>query len=675
MHKSIIIMLLSILLLMTTGWAADKNKLSKTKVFQIQTPIVENDWKFHKIGTMWTRVTNFGKTGDDAYQGRTPSCDWPGGSGNSYMYRGSIWLTAKVDGVVHSTHPEDSEYSPIDSVHLLVGDQATRGEQETFTRYYDVSTPQSPGHFPLGLEVTERTYSWSESYRDDFIIYEFTIKNVGIDTDADGIPDTPRDLDEFYFTYRLDGDVSKKSDWPTEGAYVNEDDLAGCNVSWDFIDLFPQWGNVNKSVLGDPDTTLMFMFDADNRDVPSEYEISPGVYQDDDMGNPAINGTLQSPGFLGFKICKTEPASFKPSKFKTGHIYNDPTTDQEAYDRFMVEIPSEDPFESQGPSGVVTNPPPPAVGIPWALDYRGFFTLGPLEKFNAGDSIVITAALGVGVDPDSGGIYSLIELVNNMKIAQLVVDNNYELASLSPPAPSVAVETTHDVNGLTEGVKVIWDREAENHENFRAYRVSRSVEKDLSGAYVWEELAFYDSQDAGDWPPATDPESGGYQFTDPDVVNGFDIAYSVQSISVELPEPFGVQESNILTSLRVISPANAAAASLDRVKVVPNPYIGSVTWNNPIPSDVDAWEHRLQFINLPADATIKIFTLDGDFVDEIRAGQGVRQSESFGGSTASSVAEWDLITRNNQEAAPGIYLYVVQSPSAGEKIGKFVIVR
>jgi hypothetical protein len=672
MHKSIIIIILSVLLMLSIGWSADKNKKSKAMVYQIQSPIVENDWKFHKIGTLWTRVTNFGKTGDDAYQGRTPSCDWPGGSGNSYLYRGSIWLTAKVDGVVHSTQPEGSEYSSIDSVHLLIDDQATRGGQETYTRYYDVYTPQSAGHFPLGLEVTERTFAWSESYRDDFIIYEFTIKNVGIDTDGDGEPDTPRDLEEFYFTYRLDGDVSKKSDWPTEGPFVNEDDLAGVNSSWDFIDLIPQWEGVDKSLLADPDTTIMFMFDADNPSVPSEYEISPGVFQDDDMGNPGIDGTLQTPGFLGIKICKTEPSHFKPSKFRTGHIYNDPDSDQEAYDRFMVEVPSEDPFEEQGPSGVVVLP---TTGEVYPLDYRGFLTLGPLETLAAGDSVVVTMALGVGVDSDSGGFYSLVELVNNMNIAQLVVDNDYELVSLSPPPPSVAVETIHNANGLTEGVKVIWDREAENHENFMAYRVSRSLEKDLSGAQIWEELAYYDSEDDGSWPPITDPESGGYQFTDPDVVNGFDIAYSVQSISIELPEPFGIQESNILTPLQIISPANAVATSLDRVKVVPNPYIGSARWNNPIPSDVDAWEHRIQFINLPSDATIKIFTLDGDFVDEIKAGQGVRQSESWSSETASSVAEWDLITRNNQEAAPGIYLYVVESPSAGEKIDKFVIVR
>jgi hypothetical protein len=672
MQKSIIILLLSILFTVSIGWAADKKKQTKSTSYQSQilSPIVENNWKYHKIGTLWTRVTNFGKTGDDAYEGRTPSGDWPGGSGNSYLYRGSPWLAAKVDGVIHVTEPEDSEFSSIDSVHLYIGDQATRGEQETYTRYYDVYTPQAAGHFPLGLEVIERTYAWSESYRDDFIIYEFTIKNVGIDTDGDGEPDTPRDLEEFYFTYRLDGDVSKKSDWEAEMPYSNEDDLAGVNSSWDFIDIIPQWAGVDKSLLPEPDTTIVFMFDADNPSVPSEYEISPGVFLDDDMGNPGVDGTLQTPGVLGIKICKTEPASFKVSKFRTGHIYNDPDTDQQAYERFMVEVPSEDPYEEQGPSGV-----PIVGGEVYPYDYRGYLTLGPMETFAAGDSVVITMALGVGVNPDSGGFYSLVELANIMNIAQLVVDNDYELVSLSPPSPSVAVATTHNANGLTEGVKVIWDREAENHENFRAYKVSRSLEKDLSGAQIWEELAYYDSEDPGSWPPTTDTESGGYQFVDPDVVNGFDIAYSVQSISIELPEPFGVQESNILTSLRVISPANAPATSLDRVRVVPNPYVGSALWNNPVPSNVDPWEHRLQFINLPADATIKIYTLDGDFVDEVRAGQGVRQSESFGSETASSVAEWDLITRNNQDAAPGIYLYVVQSPSAGEKIDKFVIVR
>ena len=181
------------------------------------------------------------------------------------------------------------------------------------------------------------------------------------------------------------------------------------------------------------------------------------------------------------------------------------------------------------------------------------------------------------------------------------------------------------------------------------------------------------TEGSASWPPPAGEIPGTYQIIDNDVINGFDYNYSVQAISYD--EAFGVMESNILTNLQSISPSNPVASNLNNVKVVPNPYIGSARWNNPIPSDADPWEHRIQFINLPADANIKIFTLDGDFVDEINSGGIVKVSSSFGGTGSDSVAEWDLITRNDQEAAPGIYMYVIDSPSAGTKIGKFVIVR
>jgi hypothetical protein len=151
-------------------------------------------------------------------------------------------------------------------------------------------------------------------------------------------------------------------------------------------------------------------------------------------------------------------------------------------------------------------------------------------------------------------------------------------------------------------------------------------------------------------------------------VNGFDVVYKVQGFATSNFPGFEILPGG--QASLTVTPSNPPANTLDRIKVVPNPYIGSAAWNNPTPSDAAQWEHKLQFTNLPTDATIKIFTLDGDFVDEVRAGQSVR-----GGDPGSSVAEWDLITRNNQEAAPGIYLFVVQSPSLGEKIGKFVIVR
>lgn len=645
--------------LATTARGADSHKKQAHIAKSDKTfvgPIVEDNWKYHKIGTLWQRVTNFGYAGDDAYVGRTPSCDYPGGSGNSYLYRGSLWLTAELDGVFYSSQSDDHEFAPIDSVHVITGPEA-RSEEDTYTRYYDVQAPLASGHTPLGLEVTERTYAWSESFRDDFIIYEYTIKNVGIDSDGDGYPDTPRDLKNFYFTYRMDADVSKLPNWDAEYRFSNQDDLGASNANWDWFNLIPEWLTLDHGLTAaDADSQMMFMWDGDNPNYPADNG------QDDDTGNPGPDGTLQTPGFIGFRVLKTQPASFKVSSFRQNHIYNDPATDQESYDRMMKEKVFEGPVVSGGK--------------PFPYDYRAILSVGPLETLAAGDSVVITIALGVGSDPVRGGVYSLAELVKIMKVAQLIVDVDYEIASLSPPAPGLELGLFVE-DGITKGVKVMWDDVPIMHESFQGFKVWKSVGKTAAGNFIWQPLGlgtYIDTTNSPSWPPPS-VEPNKYQIIDPDIVMGFDYYYAVQSFSIELPEPFGVMETNILTNLKYISPSNPVASDLSRVKVVPNPYVGSTVWNNAIPSDSSPWQHRLQFINLPADANIKIFTLDGDYVDEITSGEIVRKTEDFLGTGSLSVAEWDLITRNNQEAAPGIYMYVVDSPSLGKKIGKFVIVR
>ncbi|MHB2154111.1 hypothetical protein ACX8XN_06910 [Calditrichota bacterium GD2] len=649
------------------GHAADtkknQQKINKIADLQEDGPIVENDFKWHKIGRLWTRVTNFGKAGDDAYQNRSPSCDYPGGSGNSYLYRGSVWIGAKVDGVVHVTMPEDLEWTPIEYVHID-SLNSQKADQETWTKYYDVKSPLATGHFPLGIEVTERTYAWGDALRGDFIIYEFTIKNVGIDTDNDGYPDTPRDLEEFYFTYRLDGDISKKPEWPTESVFTNQDDHAGVNSSWGILDLFPGWREAAQGVLTDEnaDSTLMFMWDGDNPTVPADNG------EEDDTGNPAVDGKLQSPGFLGFKILKTYPPEFKPSSFHTNHIYNDPNTDLEAYERMMKPKT----FEADGPSGVLVHP---QTGKPFPNDYRAIITLGPLDTLAYGDSVVVTAAMGVGSDPDSGGVYSLMKLVRIMEIAQYMVDIDYDpnRIKVAPAPANFEVKEKYDEAGRTIGLRILWDKASEdsiNYPDFYGYQIYKRI-KGQREFEEWTQIAEYLKD--GNWPPPTSPDSDDfYELVDTDrIINGFEYEYRIQTLSNN--PIFGVITKEASTK---IVPGNKVADDLSRVKVVPNPYIGSAIWNNPQPSEDFPWEHRLQFINLPADATVKIYTLDLDFVAEVKAGQTAQKIE--GGipvSGAQSVAEWDLVTRNFQEAAPGVYIYVVESPSAGKKTGKFVIIR
>lgn len=529
--------------------------------------------------------------------------------------------------------------------------------------------PISTGHFPLGLEVTERTYSWSESFRDDFIIYEYTIKNVGIDSNGDGYPDTPRDLQEFYFTYRLDGDVSKLPDWDAEYRFSNQDDLAGVNSNWGLFQLFPQW----LAEAGDfftaerADSCLIFMWDADNPSYPA-YTGGP----DDDAFNPGINGEYQTPGFLGIRILKTEPATFKPSSFHVNHIYNDPQTDQESYDR-MMKVKEFGGSLAGDPrySGVLIDP----NSKPFPNDYRAVLSLGPLETLAYDDSLVITLALGVGADPDRAGVHSLIKLVEVMEVAQRIVDDDYQIIVETAPPPQLEIKE-YTVDGVTQGMRIRWDKSSEAVSTFMGYKAWKSAGRTLDNKFQWQAIGsgIYNKAENINWPPPTaadDPTK--YEIIDQNVKKGFDYYYSVQALSMD--PVYGYSETNPLNNLLTVIPANPPTADLSRVMVVPNPYVGSARWDNPRPGDTDPWKHRLQFTNIPLDATIKIFTLDFDFVDEIKAGDIARVSADFQAAVNYGVAEWDLITRNDQEAAPGIYIYVVDSPSAGQKVGKFVIVR
>jgi hypothetical protein len=321
-------------------------------------------------------------------------------------------------------------------------------------------------------------------------------------------------------------------------------------------------------------------------------------------------------------------------------------------------------------------------GLPYSLDYRGILTYGPIDTLKAGDSVTVTFALGVGCDPDSGGIYSLLEFVGIMNVAQYIVDNDFsmDISSLMPGAPTTEVIESYDANGVFQGVNINWDNAAESHQSFKGYRVWKSAGKNAStGDYNWEVMETFYPDSSGSWPPPSISKSSvsSYSILDKDVDFGFFYYYSVQAICEITDPPIGLTETNKLdaNSYVPITPtAPADNTTLDNVKVAPNPYIGSADWNNPMPSDGNPWEHRIVFFNLPSDASITIFTLDGDYVDKIYAGEGAWVGEGLPESSEGA-AEWDLITCNDQEAAPGIYMYVVKSPSLGSKVGKFVIIR
>jgi hypothetical protein len=93
-----------------------------------------------------------------------------------------------------------------------------------------------------------------------------------------------------------------------------------------------------------------------------------------------------------------------------------------------------------------------------------------------------------------------------------------------------------------------------------------------------------------------------------------------------------------------------------RVSVVPNPYRGNESWDL-------AGGHEVHFINLPARATIRIYTVAGDLISKIEHDDPVHDFE-----------RWDLRNESGKDVASGIYLYRIDA-SAFTFQSRFVVLR
>ena len=74
-------------------------------------------------------------------------------------------------------------------------------------------------------------------------------------------------------------------------------------------------------------------------------------------------------------------------------------------------------------------------------------------------------------------------------------------------------------------------------------------------------------------------------------------------------------------------------------------------------------DRRIEFRNLPPKCTIRIYTIVGEFVDKIEKDDN------------SNFATWDLLTFEAQEIAYGVYIYHIDAPGIGTKIGRFAIIK
>lgn len=100
-----------------------------------------------------------------------------------------------------------------------------------------------------------------------------------------------------------------------------------------------------------------------------------------------------------------------------------------------------------------------------------------------------------------------------------------------------------------------------------------------------------------------------------------------------------------------------AAQNVETVIVVPNPYNAHEPWDQ-------ASHGRIQFMHVPANVKVRVYTIAGDLVRELDKRDAT-----------SGNMDWDLKNGNGEQVASGIYVYHVLSEEGFESKGHFVVIR
>jgi hypothetical protein len=157
------------------------------------------------------------------------------------------------------------------------------------------------------------------------------------------------------------------------------------------------------------------------------------------------------------------------------------------------------------------------------------------------------------------------------------------------------------------------------------------------------------------------------------------VPYYVNVTAFDFGDPAGgveALESSKLLGLQdcyALENANQTGAKDKPVYIYPNPYRADAKYREMgyegRGSDrINDRERRIHFANLPARCWIRIHTLDGDMVREIR-------HDMDPNDPASDHDTWDMINRNIMAVESGLYYWSVEPDDGKVQIGKLVIIR
>jgi hypothetical protein len=334
----------------------------------------------------------------------------------------------------------------------------------------------------------------------------------------------------------------------------------------------------------------------------------------------------------------------------------------------------------------------PIVGdslMPRTGDPVTIFSAGPFPLIYRDSTVSVDFAFVGG--PSGGGLGPRpIQL--NSKFAQFAYDHDYVLP-VPPPSPRF------EVVAREQALDFYWDDESES-----AYDVTSLPPNDFQGyrVYIGEDpdsMAMVAQFDAANDTASFNTGFGAitladsvrvdtlmarYKFTVRGLRDGFKYYCAVTAFDIGNSQIRPLESGKSQNQRIAVPGTQAGERPGSEPTVFPNPYRVEARWDQ----GTNVRDHYLWFANLPARCTIRIYTLAGDLLLEKEFdgatyhGEGTRgiydPAAGIGKPTLSGASfGWDLITRQGQAIATGLYLYSVEDHAAGNKrhVGKFLVIK
>ena len=660
---------------------------------------------YTNVGNIGLTITNFGTIGHGftLWPGQ-PSCEYPKGSQIEHIFDGGLWIGGKKNGIIRVTtgaidasaanRGEGFEYT--NAAGQIITQRSSLltspfysplavSHQDFICEYTDTATTIGGqvivNHNPLGVKVIQSSYCWNYPYADFFVIMRYRIINIGYRGDTSPI--------DSVFTGMWTDLVVRNTQITRPGG----------------SSFYTKGGNGWDSVYN-----MGYEFDAIGDVGYTNSYIGIKILGSTPYGRTMADTIPTGRNFVSWQFRNTvDPTYFAPLTDADGSNLGR-YSKMNGYFTNGVKMNANINTQIKQPSNrsvMVSNGP--------------YTTLNYLDTLEVVYGVI--CAKKTGNDPQSwDSTYQRAELYSHADWCQKAyngedkngngrldpgedINGNGILDRYLLPSPpnSPITKIVNDVNKVT----VYWAANAErsidpislgqDFEGYRIYRTNAGADidptKPLLSAFIlngdFDSINNIGNNTGFNYiklqQPQTFPNDTNqywYKFEYNNQLRGWQYVYALTAYDKgDSANDLQSLESSLLSnSFRLIPGTGSLDDESTPIGVYPNPYYVNAAWDGQ-----QERERKIYFYNLPELAEVTIYTIAGDVVERFthdsRAYNGgdIQWFKTFADGTqilAGGEHAWDLISKDDQAIATGLYIFTVKNQKTGFiKKGKFLVIK